>query len=82
VVFPLVRHGLGGFFWKRRTRVSEMMEVCANGFAEHRRGYFIGSGSVSGVMTGWRALMGILNGGGFSLDAKGFFIRIVFMAPE
>jgi hypothetical protein len=33
-------------------------------------------------MTGWRALMGILNGGGFSLDAKGFFIRIVFMAPE
>jgi hypothetical protein len=50
-----------------------MMEVCANGFAEHRRGYFIGSGSVSGVMTGWRALMGIPNGGGFSLDAKGFF---------
>jgi hypothetical protein len=51
------------------------MEVCANGFAEHRRGYFISSGSASGVMTGWRALMGIPNGGGgggFSLDAKGF----------
>jgi hypothetical protein len=33
-------------------------------------------------MTGWRALMGIPNGGGFSLDAKGFFIGTVFMAPE
>jgi hypothetical protein len=59
-----------------------MMEVCANGFAEHRRGYFISSGSASGVMIGWRALIGIPNGGGFSLDAKGFFIRTVFMAPE
>jgi hypothetical protein len=29
-----------------------MMEVCANGFAEHRRGYFIISGNASGVMTG------------------------------
>jgi hypothetical protein len=29
-----------------------MMEVDANGFAEHRRGYFISSGSASGVMTG------------------------------
>jgi hypothetical protein len=34
--FPLVRHGLGGFFW-RRTRGSEMMEVCTSGFVEHRR---------------------------------------------
>jgi hypothetical protein len=25
------------------------------------------------VMTGWRALMGIPNDGGFSLDVKGFF---------
>jgi hypothetical protein len=25
------------------------------------------------VMTGWRALMGIPNGGVFSLDARGFF---------
>jgi hypothetical protein len=25
------------------------------------------------VMTSWRALMGIPNGGGFSLNAKGFF---------
>jgi hypothetical protein len=33
-------------------------------------------------MTGWRALMGIPNGGGFSLDAKGVFIETVFMAPE
>jgi hypothetical protein len=52
-----------------------MMEVCANRFAENRRGYFISSGSVSGVMTGWRALMGIPNGGGVSFDAKGFFIE-------
>jgi hypothetical protein len=27
-------------------------------------------------------LMGIPNGGGFSLDAKGFFIGIVFMAED
>jgi hypothetical protein len=53
------------------------MEVCANGFAEHRRGYFISSGSASGVMTGWSALMGIPNGGGFSLDAKGFSLNSV-----
>jgi hypothetical protein len=26
--------------------------------------------------------MGIPNGGGFSLDAKGFFIGTVFMTPE
>jgi hypothetical protein len=29
-----------------------MMEVCANGFAEHQRGFFISSGSASGVMSG------------------------------
>jgi hypothetical protein len=70
-----------GVFLKR-TRGIEMMEVCANGFAEHRRGYFISSGSASGVMTGWRALMAIPNDEGFSLDAKGFFVRTVFMTPE
>jgi hypothetical protein len=59
-----------------------MMEVCANGFVEHRRGYFISSGSASGVMTGWRALMGIPNGGGFSLDAKGFFIEQCSWLPN
>jgi hypothetical protein len=32
-------------------------------------------------MTGWRALVGIPNGRGFSLDAKGFFIGTVFMVP-
>jgi hypothetical protein len=71
-----------GFFWKRRTRGSEMMEVCASGFAEHRRGYFISSGSASGVITGWRALMRIPNDEGFSLDAKSFLIETVFMVPE
>jgi hypothetical protein len=79
--FPLVRHGLGGFIW-RRTRGSEMMEVCASGFAKHQRGYFISSGSASGVMTGWRVLMRVPNDGGFSLDTKGFFIETVFMVPE
>jgi hypothetical protein len=34
-LFSLVRHGLGGFLWKRSTRGREMMEVYANGFAEH-----------------------------------------------
>jgi hypothetical protein len=33
-------------------RASGKTEVCASGFAEHRRGYFISSGSASGVMTG------------------------------
>jgi hypothetical protein len=33
-----------GFFWKRRTRGREMMEVYVNGFAGHQRGYFISSG--------------------------------------
>jgi hypothetical protein len=50
-----------------------MMEVYANGFAEHQRGYFIRSESASGVMIGWRALMGIPNDGGFFLRCKGFF---------
>jgi hypothetical protein len=63
--FPLVRHGFGGFFWRRKTRGSEMMEVCTSGFAEHRRSYFISSGNASGVMTGRRALMRIPNDGGF-----------------
>jgi hypothetical protein len=49
-----------------------MMEVYANGFAQHQGGYFISRESASGVMTGWRALMGIPNGGGFSLNVKGF----------
>jgi hypothetical protein len=44
--------------------------------------YFINSGDASGVMTGQRALMGIPNGEGFSLDAKVFFIETVFMVPE
>jgi hypothetical protein len=59
-----------------------MMEVYANGFAEHQRGYFISSGSAPGVMTGERALMGIPNGGGFSLDAKGFVIEQCSWLPN
>jgi hypothetical protein len=59
-----------------------MMEVYANGFAEHQRGYFISSESASGVMTGWRALMGIPNDRGFPLDAKGFFIEQCSWLPN
>jgi hypothetical protein len=59
-----------------------MMEVCANVFVEHQRGYFISTGSASGVMNGWRVLMRIPNDGGFSLDVKGFFFEIVFMVLE
>jgi hypothetical protein len=59
-----------------------MMEVYVNGFAEHQRGYFISSESASGVMTSWRALMGMPNGGGFSLDAKGFFIEQCSWLPN
>jgi hypothetical protein len=58
------------------------MEVCASGFAKHRRGYFISSRGALGVMTDWRVLMRIPNDGGFSLDAKGFFVKTMFMVPE
>jgi hypothetical protein len=65
-------------------RGHEMMEVYASGFAEHQGGYFISRGNASGVMTGWRTLMGIPNGwvslrmrGGFSLNSvHGSRIRI------
>jgi hypothetical protein len=50
-----------------------MMEVYANGFAEHQRGYFISSENALGVMTGWRALMGIPKGGGFFSECEGIF---------
>jgi hypothetical protein len=53
----------------------EMMEVYASGFAEHQGDYFISRESASGVMIGWRTLMGIPNGRVFSPDAKGFFIE-------
>jgi hypothetical protein len=79
--FPLFAMALG-VFWKRRTRGREMMEVYANGFAEHQRGCFISSESASGVMTGWHALMGIPNGGRYSLDAKGFFIEQCSWLPN
>jgi hypothetical protein len=42
-------------------RGREMMEVNVSGFAEHQGGYFISRESASGVMTGWRTLMGIPN---------------------
>jgi hypothetical protein len=73
---------LGVFLWRRRMRGREMMEVCANGFAEHQGGYFISCESASGVMLGWRALMGIPNGRGFSPNAKGFFIEQCSCLPN
>jgi hypothetical protein len=79
--FPLSAMALGVFFWGR-TSGREVMEVYANGFAGHQRGYIISSESASGVMTGWRALMGIPNGGGFSSNAKGFFIEQCSWLPN
>jgi hypothetical protein len=35
-VFPLSAMALV-VFWRRKTKGSEMMKVCASGFAEHRR---------------------------------------------
>jgi hypothetical protein len=55
-----------------------MMEVYASGFAEHQGGYFISRESALGVMTGWRALMGMPNNGGFSPNAKGFPLNTVY----
>jgi hypothetical protein len=49
-----------------------MMEVCVSEFAEHQRGYFISSGSASGVMTGWRVLMRIPNDGFFPWTRRVF----------
>jgi hypothetical protein len=63
-------------------RGREMMEVYANGFAEYQGGYFISRESASGVMTGWRALFGIPNGGGFSQNAKGFSIEQCSWLPN
>jgi hypothetical protein len=47
-----------------------------------RGGYFISRESASGVMTGRRALMGIPNGGGFSLNVKGFSIEQCSWFPD
>jgi hypothetical protein len=44
--------------------------------------YFISNGNASGVVTGRHTLMGIPNDRGFSLDAKGFFNKTVFMISE
>jgi hypothetical protein len=75
-LFSLVRHGLGGFFlWRSRMRGREMMEVYASGFVEHQGGYFISCESASGVVTGWRTLMGIPNSRVFSPNAKGFSLN-------
>jgi hypothetical protein len=59
-----------------------MMEVYASGFAEHKGGYFISRESASGVMTDWRALMGISNGRGFSPNARGFSIEQCSWLPN
>jgi hypothetical protein len=54
-----------------------MVEVYASGFVEHQGGYFISRENASGVMTGWRALMGIPNGGVFSPNTKVFSLNSV-----
>jgi hypothetical protein len=52
-------------------RGREMVEVYASGFAEHQGGYFISRENASGVMTGWRTLMGIP--AGFLSECEGVF---------
>jgi hypothetical protein len=76
-LLSLVRHGLGVFFLWSRERRREVMEVYASGFAEHQGGYFISCENALGVMTGWRALMGIPNGRVFSPNAKDFSLNSV-----
>jgi hypothetical protein len=57
-LFPLLRHGLGGFYlWRSKMTGCEMMEVYASGFVEHQGGYFVSHENALGVMTGWRTLM-------------------------
>jgi hypothetical protein len=80
--FPLSAMALGVFLWRRRTRGREVMEVYVNGFAEHKGGYFISCESASGVITGWRALMGIPNSGGFFPNAKGSSIEQCSWLPN
>jgi hypothetical protein len=58
-------------------RGHEMMELYESGFAGHQGGYFISHESASGVMTGWRTLMGIPNGRVFSPNARGFSLNSV-----
>jgi hypothetical protein len=81
-LFPLVRHGLGGFFlWRSRERRREVMEVYESGFTEYQGGYFISCESTLGVMTGWRTLMEYQTAG-FSPRMRRVFHWTVFMAPE
>jgi hypothetical protein len=59
-----------------------MMEVYASGFAEHQGGYFISRESASGVMTGWRTLMGIPNGRVYPRIRRVFFIEQCSWLPN
>jgi hypothetical protein len=75
-LFPLVRHGFGGFFlWRSRERRREVMEVYASGFAEHQGGYFIscekhiGSDDWLAYINGNTKLQGFIPG------CEGFFIE-------
>jgi hypothetical protein len=54
-----------------------MIDVYASGFAENQGGYFISRENASGVMTGWRTLMGIPNGRGFLRMQGGFSLNSV-----
>jgi hypothetical protein len=59
-----------------------MMEVYEVDLQSTKGGYFISRESPSGVMTNWRALMGIPNDGGFSPNAKGFSIEQYLWLPN
>jgi hypothetical protein len=80
--FPFSAMALGVFLWRRRMRGREMMEVYASGFAEHQGGYFISRESASGVMTGWRALMGMPKSGVFPRMRRVFFIEQCSWIPN
>jgi hypothetical protein len=79
--FPLFAMALGFFLWRRRMGGREMMEVYASGFVEHQGGYFISRDCALGVMTGWRALMGMPNDM-VSPECEGFFIEQCSWIPN
>jgi hypothetical protein len=82
MVFSSCPPWLWGFFLEEEDERELNDESVYEWICRAPESYFISSGNASGVMTGRRALMGIPNDRGFSLDAKGFFNEIVFMIPE
>jgi hypothetical protein len=75
-LFPLIRHGPGGFFlWRSKMRGREMMEVYASGFAEHQGGYFISREMRIGSDDWLAYINGNTKRQGFLPECEGFFIE-------